>query len=234
MPVPMMLAITIEHAVTKPTVRLGRADLIAAGWVSVVIRREFYSSFLLQNAEHPRFNAKIERKTAGPFQSVFHCCMLCQSTFVSCQKRFQASVCNGMNAHPKLSVETATQLAIFLANRPGALARVCDALANAGVNIYALATSDTVDHTVVRMVVSNPTKALMLLGEAGVLALETDVLTIETASEPGVLGKIAERLAEAEVNIEYAYLAAGREAEKGLIILRLSDVEKARRVLEQL
>jgi hypothetical protein len=55
--------------------------------------------------------------------------------------------------------------------------------------IYALATSDTVDHTVVRMVVSDPTKALMLLGEAGVLALETDVLTIETASEPGVLAK---------------------------------------------
>jgi hypothetical protein len=139
-----------------------------------------------------------------------------------------------MNAHPKLSVETATQLAVFLANRPGALARVCEALANAGVNIYALATSDTVDHTVVRMVVSDPTKALMLLGEAGVLALETDVLTIETASEPGVLGKIAERLAEAKVNIEYTYLAAGREAEKGLIILRPSDVEKARRVLEQL
>ena len=76
-----------------------------------------------------------------------------------------------MNAHPKLSIETATQLAVFLANRPGALARVCEALANAGINIYALATSDTVDHTVVRMVVSDPTKALMLLGEAGVLRL---------------------------------------------------------------
>jgi hypothetical protein len=139
-----------------------------------------------------------------------------------------------MNAHPKFSVETASQLAVFLANRPGALARVCDALAKEGINIYALATSDTVDHTVVRMVVSDPTKALMLLGEAGVLALEADVLTIETANQPGILAKIAERLAEAEVNIEYAYLAAGREAEKGLIILRPSDVEKARRVLEDL
>ena len=59
-----------------------------------------------------------------------------------------------MNAHLELSVETAMQLAVFLANRPGALARVCDALAKAGINIYALATSDTVDHTVVRMVVS--------------------------------------------------------------------------------
>lgn len=139
-----------------------------------------------------------------------------------------------MNAHPKFSVETATQLAVFLANRPGALARVCEALANAGINIYALATSDTVDHTVVRMVVSDPTKALMLLGEAGVLALESDVLTIETENQPGILAKIAERLAEAEVNIEYAYLAASREAEKGMIILRPSNVENARRVLEEL
>ena len=139
-----------------------------------------------------------------------------------------------MNASPKLAVEMATQLALFLANRPGALARVCEALAKAEINIYALATSDTVDHTVVRMVVSDPTKALMLLGEAGVLALETEVLSIETASKPGVLGQIAERLAEAEVNIEYAYLAGGREAEKGLIILRPSDVEKARSVLEDL
>ena len=62
MPVPMMLAITIEHAVTKPMVRLGGADLTAAGWVSVVIRQEFYSTFLLQNAEHPRFNAQDETK----------------------------------------------------------------------------------------------------------------------------------------------------------------------------
>ena len=139
-----------------------------------------------------------------------------------------------MNPHPKLSIETATQLAVFLANRPGALARVCEALANAEINIYALATSDTVDHSVVRMVVSDPTKALMLLGEAGVLALETEVLMIETTSEPGVLAKIAERLAEAEINIEYAYLAGGRGAEKGLIVLRPSDVEKAQAVLRDL
>src|SRR5207248_11275885 len=105
-----------------------------------------------------------------------------------------------MNPPPKLSMESATQLAVFLANRPGALARVCEALAQAEINIHALATSDTVDHSVVRMVVSDPTKALMLLGEAGVLALESDVLMIETENKPGVLATIAERLAKAEVN----------------------------------
>src|SRR6202048_578888 len=105
-----------------------------------------------------------------------------------------------MNA--SLSIETATQLAVFLANRPGALARVCEALAKAEINIHALATSDTVDHTVVRMVVSDPTKALMLLGEAGTLALETEGLMIESDNEPGTLAQIAERLSKADVNIE--------------------------------
>jgi hypothetical protein len=139
-----------------------------------------------------------------------------------------------MSPDPKLSIESATQLAVFLANRPGALARVCEALAKAEINIHALATSDTVDHSVVRMVVSDPTKALMLLGEAGVLALESDVLVIETDNKPGVLAKIAERLAESEVNIEYVYLAGSPKAAKGLIILRPSDVEKAQSVLRDL
>jgi hypothetical protein len=83
------------------------------------------------------------------------------------------------------------------------------------------------------MIVSNPTLAVMLLGEAGVLALESDVLTIETANKPSVLAKIAERLAQTEVNIEYTYLDGGRGTERGLIILRPSDVEKARRALEK-
>jgi hypothetical protein len=134
----------------------------------------------------------------------------------------------------KLSMESATQLAVFLSNRPGALARVCDALAKAEINIHALATSDTIDHSVVRMVVSEPTKALMLFGESGVLALENDVIMIEGDNAPGILAKIAERLGNAEVNIEYAYLAASPKADRGLIILRPSDVDKAQRALQGL
>jgi hypothetical protein len=149
-----------------------------------------------------------------------------------CQKRRLASPFIAMK--PTLSIDSATQLAVFLANRPGALARVSDALAKAEINIHALATSDTIDHSVVRMVVSDPTKALMLLGEAGVLALESDVLKIETENHPGVLAKITDRLAEANVNIEYAYLAGSPNAPKGLIILRLSDLDKGQQALRDL
>lgn len=127
-----------------------------------------------------------------------------------------------------------TQLAVFLENRPGTLARVCEALAKAGVNIHALTVSDTVDHSVVRMIVSDPTKALMLLGERGVLAFENDVLMIDAANEMGVLGNIADALSRAEVNIEYAYLATGGKSPNGIIVLRPSNVEKARAALSAL
>jgi len=139
-----------------------------------------------------------------------------------------------MAREPSLLIESTTQLAVFLSNRPGALARVCEELAKAEINIHALAVSDTADHSVVRMVVGDPTKALMLLGERGVLALETDVLMIECDNEPGTLARIADRLAKSDVNIEYAYLATSVRSEKGLMILRPEDVEKAQRVLRDL
>ena len=134
----------------------------------------------------------------------------------------------------KLSIEPATQLAIFLSNRPGALARVCQELGKADINIHALTISDTVDHAVIRMVVSDPTRALMLLEEGGLMAVENDVLMVEGANEPGMLAVIAERLSQASLNIEYAYLATAPNTEKGLMVLRPSDIEKAQRALRDL
>ena len=127
-----------------------------------------------------------------------------------------------MKAPPHLSLEPATQLALFLSNRPGALAKVCAELAQAEINIHALAISDTVDHSIVRMVVSDPMKALMILGEGGMIALEAEVLMIESDNAPGTLARITEDLAKTAVNIEYAHLATRIRADKGLMILRPS------------
>ena len=81
------------------------------------------------------------------------------------------------------------------------------------------------------MVVSDPTKALMILGERGVLALENDVLMIESNNQPGTLATIADRLAKAGINIEYAYLATSPTSQPCLLILRPSQVGKAERTL---
>jgi hypothetical protein len=133
----------------------------------------------------------------------------------------------------KPMIRVASQLAVFLANKPGALARLCAALNQGGINIYAMATSDTVDHNVVRMVVDNPRAALRLLEAHNTLVVESDVVMVEGYNKSGSLAHIAGLLAAAKINIEYAYCATLPEAKRGLLILRPSQVAKALAVLNK-
>jgi hypothetical protein len=128
-------------------------------------------------------------------------------------------------------MEIVSQLALFLDNRPGMLATVCRALADAKISIYAIMTSDTVDHSVIRMVLSEPRRALDLFEERGTLVVESDVLMIPGDNRPGSLARISEVLAEGKINIEYAYCATNPGAKKGLLILRVSDARKALKLL---
>jgi len=123
------------------------------------------------------------------------------------------------------------QLAIFLDNRPGTLARLADALAEAKINIYAITTSDTVDHSVIRLVLSDYRKAIHLFEEHCTLVVEDDVLLCEGSNKPGELARIAHKLAKARINIEYCYSATPADAKKGLLVMRVSHPAKALKVL---
>lgn len=132
---------------------------------------------------------------------------------------------------PPVSIQLTTQLAVFLENHPGVLARFCDALSEEKVNICAISTSDTVDHIVVRMVVSDPAKALRIFEDRGTLVITTEVLMIAGDNKPGSLAAIAHAMAGAKINIDYAYCATSPAAQKGLLILRVSEPKKALKVL---
>jgi hypothetical protein len=129
-------------------------------------------------------------------------------------------------------VKIVPQLSLFLENKPGTLASVCDALAALKINIHALSVSDAVDHAVVRMVVSDPLKAIHMLGEHGVMVVEREVLMIEGQSHPGELAAIAKKLSASKVNIEYAYTATPPGARKGIMILRVDNMTRAGRALQ--
>ena len=130
-------------------------------------------------------------------------------------------------------MEIVKQLSVFLANRPGMLARVCDVLAEEKINIFALTISDTADHAVVRMLVSDSARALAIFEERGTLAIESNVITLENSNKPGSLGRIARRLAKAKINIEYAYLATSPGAKNGLLVLKVEHPKKALKVLKK-
>jgi len=139
-----------------------------------------------------------------------------------------------MQKADQLAPKIVHQLAVFLENKPGALATVCDALAVAKINIYGLTVSDTTDHAVVRMVVSNTDRAISLFDAHGTLVVESEVLMIQNDNKPGSLSRIANALSTKKINIEYGYLASMPSAKKGLLILRVTDARRAHSVLRKL
>ena len=128
-------------------------------------------------------------------------------------------------------MQVTTQLSVFLENRAGVLARLAADLARHRVSIRALTVANLVDHAVVRLVVSDPRRALHLLGERGVLAFTSDVLAVEVPDEGGTIADIARRLGRAGINIEYAYGSGPAGGGKAVIYLHVSNLRKARGVL---
>ena len=118
-----------------------------------------------------------------------------------------------------------SQFAIFLDNRPGTLAATCRALATAQVNLLALAIVDTVDHVIVRLVVDKANDAERVLSRLHAMVQRREVVVIEVSNEAGALARIAEQLAQAGINIEYAYCTASSSQRGGLLVLRTNDLE---------
>jgi hypothetical protein len=112
-------------------------------------------------------------------------------------------------------------------DRPGELARICEALGNAGVNITALGglAGETVG-----FLVSDEAGARGALRSAGLEARELEVIRVALTDEPGALGKAARKLATAGINLELI-LTTGISHGKGTLVLAASDARRARALL---
>lgn len=117
-----------------------------------------------------------------------------------------------------------TELTIRLQNSPGALARVCTALAAERVNLLALAL-DTAG--TLRVVVDNPLHAAATLREQHYQVEERDVLSATVPNEPGALARTVRLISEAGVNLEYAY-GTGLETDPMVhVVLGVADAQRA-------
>lgn len=115
-----------------------------------------------------------------------------------------------------------TEFTVTLRNTPGALAELGTALGRKGINIEALQAMSIGQQSILRFVVNHPEDASRELKEHGVPFRTRDVLVVDVRDQPGFLGELAEALAEAEVNIDCAYLTMSQR-----VILGVSDLDRA-------
>jgi hypothetical protein len=130
-------------------------------------------------------------------------------------------------------MNVATQFSIFMVNKPGVLAQVLGEFAQAKINIIAMTMMDSVEHGVMRIIFETPEKARKVLLKLNMPCNETEVLCIELDNKPGALAAVAEKLAKDHINIAYAYCTAGARGGRTTGVLKVADVKKAMRLLEQ-
>lgn len=121
----------------------------------------------------------------------------------------------------------ATNLTVTMADRPGMLAQLGEALGAAGVNINGGCAVTSGGEGWVHILVDDVASATTAVEGAGMsVSSQSEVVIVDIDDHPGELGANARKLSEAGVNIELFYLSSGMK-----LVFVVDDAEKARGAL---
>jgi hypothetical protein len=126
------------------------------------------------------------------------------------------------------------QLSVAIENQPGRLAAIGKAMAMHGINIKDLSVVDNVEQGMIRLITSDPAGCKALLVQEGLYVVEADVLAFILKDTPGELALLCQALADARINIDYAYGSEDSSEEHARIVMKVSNLEKACQVIQAL
>ena len=123
------------------------------------------------------------------------------------------------------------QFDVYVQNKPGELAKICEILGSQGVNIRAVASERTPDRPIIKIVTDDETTTKSALARTGILYDVRDVIAVKMPDRPGELGKVARKLARVMVNVNSIYIL---NKENGVteIAFTVDDVKKAEGALK--
>jgi hypothetical protein len=125
----------------------------------------------------------------------------------------------------------AKQISAWVEDRPGTLGKLADALGEKGVTIRAFMAASMDGRGFVRLVVDRPAAAKRVLTAHGWETTEDEVVEVTVPDKPGAVGKVADRLGEAGINVQYAYVGSAGSARTMNLYLAVPDVKAALKAL---
>ena len=120
------------------------------------------------------------------------------------------------------------QISVFLENHSGSLNAVTRVLADAGVDMRAMAVADTQDFGILRLIARDVDKAITALRANGYLTSVNEVTAAVIPDEPGGLCHLVSILADEDINIEYSYAFLTPEDGKACVVFRVADNDLAK------
>ncbi len=120
------------------------------------------------------------------------------------------------------------ELSVEIADQPGTLGAVSEALGRAGINIEGFG----VWKGCARLLVDDADAAVKILDEEGFTCRAQKVLRLDVPDEPGNLSEVARELGLAGINIDHAYTVTPRAEGASTFVLAVVDPHAAKKALE--
>ncbi|HUT64589.1 MAG TPA: ACT domain-containing protein [Spirochaetota bacterium] len=127
----------------------------------------------------------------------------------------------------------ASQVTVFVENRPGRLSKVTRVLADNDINIRAITISDMGEYGLINIITTDPDRAEKVLGDKGFTVTRKQVVGVLMEDKPGALANIAEFLNSKEINVSNAYGFILKEGTRAVMILEVEDFNTVEKVLKK-
>ena len=124
---------------------------------------------------------------------------------------------------------TVHQLSVFIENKQGTLQRVLDLLKEGNIQLIATTIADTTEYGIYRIICSEPTRAYETLKNAGISVNLSDVFAIRLENEVGRAADTIKLFCEAGIGISYLY--SFMLGNKGILVFRTDNAERAREII---
>ncbi|NLP15554.1 MAG: amino acid-binding protein [Clostridiales bacterium] len=125
------------------------------------------------------------------------------------------------------------QLSIFIQNEIGSVAGVTAILKENNINLRAIASFDTPQFAILRIVVDQPEKAKTLLINSGFAVTMSEAIAIELEDKPGVLHDLLQVIADAGFGVNYIYSIVFRDGKVPLIIINTDNLQATKDILKE-
>ena len=123
------------------------------------------------------------------------------------------------------------QITVFLENKAGALLDVTKLLSNNKVDLRAINIAETADYGLLTLITADNKKAEEVVKAENLIFTKTPVLAVAIDDKAGALTDLLEVFAKNDINVHYMYSIFGNQDVKAYMIMQLSDIEKATKVL---
>lgn len=123
------------------------------------------------------------------------------------------------------------QLTFVVPNRVGLLSELTTFLANGKINIEALCAYGRGPEGIFMIVTDNNAKAKKILTQMGAEVKTEEVIAVELPNRPGQLQKVARKVSEADVDIQYVYVSPAKG--RMTVVFKTADDKKILRALKK-